>query len=249
MAETPPTYMQLAETIRRRIQDGAEGYQEGVKLPPQRELAASFGVSGATLGRALDQLQVEGYIETSRRGTFVADAPTAVASAQERIARVLRTGSTLSEGETTRVLSATLIKPPQYVAEILDIDPGAKVVRRESVIGKGRRRLMLLVTWHPAHFAGLVPDLLSTAREATAPHGSLLNKIELATGRRVVAGRDDMHAREADEREANLLGLKPFSPILAGVHRLWDEEGHIEYGEWCLPSRLVIGYEYNLESE
>lgn len=249
MAETPPTYMRLAETIRRRIHDGEDGYREGDKLPAQREWAAEFGVAVFTLNRALDQLQVEGLIETSRRGTYVADAPAATSSSRERIARVLRSGSILAEGETLRVTSASLVIPPRYVAEIFDLDPGTRVVRREWVSGKGIKRTMLQVTWYPGHFASLVPDLLSEAREATAPHGSLLNKIELATGRRVKAGRDDMHAREADEREANLLAVRKHSPILAGAHRLWDDEGCIEYGEWCLPYRLVIGYEYNLESE
>ncbi|WP_256727265.1 GntR family transcriptional regulator [Streptomyces acidiscabies] len=69
-AEHP--YMQVAERIRRRILDGV--LKEGEKLPPVRELAKREGVSVATLGRSLDQLQVEGYITTSRKGTFVANA-------------------------------------------------------------------------------------------------------------------------------------------------------------------------------
>lgn len=30
----------------------------------------------------------------------------------------------------------------------------------------------------------------------------------------------------------------------AGAHRWSDAEGVIEYGEWCLPPRFTIGYEY-----
>lgn len=72
--------------------------------------------------------------------------------------------------------------------------------------------------------------------------------IQQATGRRIQAGRDDLHGRDADAREANFLGLRIGSPILAGAHRLWDDEGVIEYGEWCLPYRLVVGYEYSFEA-
>ncbi|MFE5367983.1 GntR family transcriptional regulator [Streptomyces mirabilis] len=112
MPEAEHPYMQVAERIRRRILDGE--LEEGAKLPNQRDLAQQEGVAIATLGRALDQLQVEGYITTSRKGTFVANAPEVAPSSYDRITRVLRTGSVLAEGETMIVTAAELIKPPQY---------------------------------------------------------------------------------------------------------------------------------------
>ncbi|MEU2181644.1 GntR family transcriptional regulator [Streptomyces thermolilacinus] len=235
--------MRVAERIRRRILDGE--LKEGAKLPPVRELAKQEGVAIATLGRSLDQLQVEGYITTSRRGTFVANAPEVAPSSYDRITRVLRTGSVLGEGETLIVSAAEIVAPPLYVAEIFDLEPGDQVVRRQWHTGKGTQRLMLAVTWYPAHFAALVPELLSTAPSKSA---GLLPRIQEATGRRAVAGRDDMHGRDADEREAHFLGLRVGAPILAGAHRLWDDEGVIEYGEWCLPYRLVIGYAYAIDA-
>src|SRR5690606_33128582 len=139
-------------------------------------------------------------ITTSRRGTFVANAPEVAPSSYDRITRVLRTGSVLAEGETMIVTAAELIRPPQYVAEIFDLDDGAYVVRRQWHTGKGAQRTGLFVTWYPAHFAAAVPELLSTARGRAA--SGLLPKIEQATGRRVRAGRDDIHGRDADAREA-----------------------------------------------
>ncbi|PZH18747.1 GntR family transcriptional regulator [Streptomyces sp. NTH33] len=243
MPEPEHPYMKVAERIRRRILDG--DLAEGEKLPGQRELARAEGVSVATLGRALDQLQVEGYITTSRRGTFVANAPEIAPSSYDRITRVLRTGSVLAEGETMIVTAAELIKPPVYVADIFDLGEGDQVVRRQWHTGKGQQRTGLFVTWYPAHFAAAVPELLSTSRSSSP---GLLPKIQQATGRRIKAGRDDIHGRDADAREANYLGLRIGSPILAGAHRLWDDEGVIEYGEWCLPYRLAIGYEYSFEA-
>ncbi|MEV6835530.1 GntR family transcriptional regulator [Streptomyces sp. NPDC051133] len=243
MPDNEHPYMQVAERIRRRILDGK--LKEGEKLPPVRELAKQEGVSVATLGRSLDQLQVEGYITTSRRGTFVANAPEIAPSGYDRITRVLRTGSILADGETMIVTAAELVKPPQYVAELFDLDDGDQVVRRQWHTGKGQQRTGLFVTWYPAHFAAAVPELLSTSRQSSP---GLLLKIQQATGRRVQAGRDDVHGRDADAREANFLGLRIGSPILAGVHRLWDDQGVIEYGEWCLPFRLAIGYEYSFDA-
>lgn len=237
-------YMQVAERIRRRILDGV--LKEGEKLPPVRELARAEGVSAATLGRSLDQLQVEGYITTSRRGTFVANAPEVTASGYDRITRVLRTGSVLAEGETLTVTDADLVRPPQYVADLFDLGDGDQVVRRQWHTGKGQQRTGLHVTWYPAHFAASVPELLSTTPGRAA--AGLLLKVQEATGRRVIAGRDDVHGRDADAREASYLGIKIGSPILAGAHRLWDAEGLMEYGEWCLPYRLSVGYEYSFEA-
>ncbi|MFG2224581.1 GntR family transcriptional regulator [Streptomyces sp. NPDC048644] len=235
--------MQVAERIRRRILDGE--LEEGAKLPPIRELARQEGVAVATLGRSLDHLQVEGYITTSRRGTFVANAPEVAPSSYDRITRVLRTGSVLSEGETLTVTAAELVVPPLYIADIFALDEGDQVVRRQWHTGKGRQRLMLAVNWYPAAFAASVPELLSTAAGKSV---NLLPRIQEAIGRRVTAGRDDLHGRDADAREANFLGVRVGSPILAGAHRLWDDEGVIEYGEWCLPHRLVVGYEYRFDA-
>lgn len=240
-AEHP--YMQVAERIRRRILDG--DLVPGEKLLPARELAAAEGVAVATLGRAIDHLVIEGYIRTSRRGTYVADAPEVTASAHDRITRVLRTGSVLAQGETMLVTAADIIRPPQYIAEIFDLEEGEQIVRRQWHTGRGQTRTMLAVTWYPVAFATAVPELLNTA---PGKGGGLLMRIAAATGRRPKHGRDDMHGRDADAREANFLGLRVGSPILAGAHRIWDDEGVIEYGEWCLPYRLVVGYEYEIDA-
>ncbi|CAM5679369.1 HTH gntR-type domain-containing protein OS=Streptomyces fumanus OX=67302 GN=GCM10018772_02690 PE=4 SV=1 [Streptomyces fumanus] len=72
--------------------------------------------------------------------------------------------SFLAEGETSRVTAAELITPPLYVAEIFDLEAGDQVVRREGLAGRGKTRTVFAVTWYPAPFAALVPDLLNTAR-------------------------------------------------------------------------------------
>ena len=238
---TQPKHVRIAEQIRQQIRDG--DLTEGQRLPAVREWAAELGVAVGTLRQAQSWLEIEGYIRTSPRGTFVHDSPPAGSSSYDRLLRMRRTGSVLASDETKAVREAALVIPPLYVQEIFDLEPGDQLVRREYVVGKGSRRRALVVTWHPAHFAAAVPDLLSTApRKAD----DTIQQISETLGRTVTHGHDGMESREANEREASALGLATGSPILAHVHEWSDDEGLIEYGEQVLPPRTVIGYEYRL---
>lgn len=241
--------LRLAEHYRQQIRDGE--LRPGDKLPTVREMADKHTVATATVRAGLSWLRTEGWIVTTPRGSWVADEVVNTAAPADRLERVRRTGSVLGDGETKRVLSAALIVPPLYVAELFDQDPGEQVVRREYVIGAGAQRLALEVDWYPAEFAAPVPDLLSTEPgHATAEHpgrgNDLVRQIEQATGRTVTNGRDAMHGRSADHREAQHLGIAIGAPILAGTHEWSDANGVMLYGEWCLPERLTIGYEYKI---
>lgn len=229
----------LADHYRQEILSGA--MPPGTKLPSNRELTGKWRTSAATITRALAALQVEGYIVTSPRGTFVSDIPPATLSPTARLERVRRVKSLLAEGETSIVTAAELLAPPLYVAELFDLSHGDQVVRREWTAGRGQVRTAFAVTWYPAPFAALVPDLLNTAR---GRNDGLTWKVLEATGRSITHARDDMHARRLDRREAYALGKAVGDPTLAMAWRWSDDDGVIEYGEACLPERLTIGYEY-----
>ncbi|MFC1419293.1 GntR family transcriptional regulator [Streptacidiphilus cavernicola] len=233
------TFTVIADHFRQRILSGE--LEPGTKLPTNREISGSWQVAAATVSRALQALQVEGFIRTTPRGTFVSDEPRVGLSSRDRLARVQRVKSILAEGETSRVTAAGLVLPPLYVAELFDLDTGDQVVRREWISGRGTTRTCFAVTWYPAQFAALVPDLLSTAPGKNA---GLTARVLEATGRQITHARDDMHGRAADAREAAGLGIPVGSAILAGAHRWSDDNGVVEYGEWVLPPRFVIGYEY-----
>ncbi|MFJ4190497.1 GntR family transcriptional regulator [Kitasatospora sp. NPDC089509] len=236
---SPKTFTAIADHYRQAILTGE--LSSGEKLPTNREMCQRWSVAAATVSRALNQLLVEGLIRTSPRGTFVADEETATATGRDRLTMVQRLRSSLMEGETSRVTAAELVVPPLYVQDIFSLDPGDQLVRREYVAGRGKTRTMLAVAWYPAHFAALVPDLLSTAPSKNA---GLTAKVLEASGRTITHARDDLHARECDAREASALGLRVGSPVLGGVHRWSDDEGVIEFGLWVIPTRVTIGYEY-----
>lgn len=68
-----PAYRQIADEIRKAIIEGRLGF--GQPLPSYRDLSERLGVSRATLWKAFEDLQHQGYVQNIHgKGTFVADA-------------------------------------------------------------------------------------------------------------------------------------------------------------------------------
>lgn len=239
---TPPPYLQIAAHYRQEIQDG--GLTEGTKLPSVIALADEWGVSTATAAKGLSQLVVEGLVRTSPRGSFVTGPTSTSPTPHDRVLRLGRTGSLHAAGEFTRVTSAEVVRAPEYVADLFGFeDDTPRVVRREWVTIRGSRPAMFSVSWHPAHYTGVVGELLSTS---TSDNNALISRIQTALGTTLIRGRDDIEAREADARESNHLGVPLGASILCVVHRWNDDNGLVEYAEHCLPRKTPIGYEYEI---
>ena len=59
-----PVYLQIAETVRRRIVSGE--YERGSQLPSVRDLAVEAAVNPNTVQRAFSELEREGLVYTQR---------------------------------------------------------------------------------------------------------------------------------------------------------------------------------------
>lgn len=238
---SPAPYMQVTDHYRHQIQDGT--LAEGDRLPPVSAIARAWGIAHATAAKAIQQLQVESLVVTSPRGTFVAAQAARASSPYDRIMRVRRTGRAGAADEHHRVIRAEIIAPPAYIADLLDLTPGDQVAHREWVTTEGATLRALSVTWYPAALADDVPALLDTAPTSV---DVLTTRVEEATGQ-AVRGRDFYHARGADRREADALGLPVGSAVLAGTWLQWSAADQIiEYGETCLPPRSTVSYPYDI---
>lgn len=72
--ETKPRYVQLTDGIRAKIKSGEWG--EGDRLPSFAEMYREHGASVATMQKAYDQLEKEGFIERrARSGVYVTNPP------------------------------------------------------------------------------------------------------------------------------------------------------------------------------
>lgn len=83
-----PIYLQLANEIKRLIQNGS--WEAGKKVPTERELAERLNVSRNTVSSAYKELEIAGIlVSTQGRGTFVTDSD-AVIRRESRKDRLLK---------------------------------------------------------------------------------------------------------------------------------------------------------------
>jgi len=236
-----PIYAQIANFYRDLILNGE--LQPGARLPAVSEIAESWGVASGTAAKAIGQLQVEGAVYTSTQGSFVADGDVIPRTPSERVRAAKRVKT---NGDTVEVTAAGIVKPPNYVAELLGVPIGEQVVRREEI------------TWHRGRVTRFAVDWLSGAgMEIAAPElvqqvpvpGGIIAFAERAKRRKVTHGRDYLRGRASDDREATALRTPIGGPVLAGTHVLGDADGVILYGEWVLPPDLTVSYEWEAIAE
>lgn len=239
-----PPYAQIADYYRAEIIEGKR--QPNSRMPAISDIARDWDVSASTAAKAVGLLQVEGLLYTSPQGSFVTP-PRGTRTSRTPRDRVSASPAKRvgTNGETITVNAAEAVPAPAYVAEVLGIEPGAEIIRREEV------------TWHEAHAAALSVDWIAAGNvmeiagllDAEPIPGGAITLIETITARRATYGRDYVRGRAADAREAAALRLPVGSPILAGTHVWSDDQGVLLYGEWCMPPDQVVSWDYTVPQE
>jgi GntR family transcriptional regulator len=232
-----PAYVQIATHYRDRILTG--DLLPGDQLPPINTIAEQWHVSSATAAKAISRLQVERAVYSTPQGTFVSSDDHITRTPGDRIRgpRPVRVG----RGEKVTLNEASIVLAPNYVAELLGVEPGSMVIRREEVTSLRGKPRMLSVDWIPTKHVMAEAELLGPATPEGPEH-----VIATVTGRHVTHAQDHLEGREADTREATALAIPVGSPILAGTHVWSDDEGVILYGEWVMPPKQVITYAYEV---
>jgi GntR family transcriptional regulator len=194
-----PIYMQLANTLRRQLNEGKFG--AGDALPSERDLCTIMGASRVTVRKAIALLIDEGLL--SRRhgsGTFVS-------------LRIQARGTRLSSfsqdaaarGETTDSIWMKKIIgiASDEEARLLELSSGAKVARLSRVRMAGGEPLAIENAVVPAD---MLPDIQSLGPSLYKALGTL--------GNTPVAGTQKIRAALANVNEARLLAIEEGAEIL-----------------------------------
>jgi GntR family transcriptional regulator len=195
-----PKYVAIAESLRARCQS----LPTGTRLPPERQLAAEFGVSPMTVRQALASLMESGWVIRRRgSGTYVGRptvsmGPTLTSFTQDMARRGLTSWS--------RVLRNEQVDVDVVTAGRLSLPPHQRVTCIERLRFADDEPMCHEVSLFPSWVARLLHDddlvgsvHLALSRQGVVPH---------STERRV-------RAAAADHHEATLLDLPVGSPVLA----------------------------------
>ncbi|MEJ1160180.1 GntR family transcriptional regulator [Prosthecomicrobium sp. N25] len=196
-----PLYLQLAESLRGMISDGA--VRVGEALPSERELSALTGISRVTVRKAIDTLLREGLL--SRRpgsGTYVSTRIEQPASLLAGFTADMRTrGSRPGSVWIEKVVGP----PTPEEAMMLAVGPGAPVVRLARVRTADDEPLAIERAVVPAALLPGVEEIGESLYEALGRRGN-----------RPVRGLQRLQSSLATSAEAQLLNV----PVGAAILRI-----------------------------
>jgi GntR family transcriptional regulator len=200
-----PLHVVISEQVAAAIASGQ--LVPGTRLPPERHLAESFGVSRMTVRQALGELERDGLLRRvvgRAGGTFVRElkverhpAGTAGLSAELR-----RQG--LAAG--AELISAEIEPARPRTAAALGLEPGERVVVIVRLRLAGGKPLAVERSSLPAR---LFPDI-----EDMDLGGSLYELMDKGFGRRPVRAVERLETAEARPSDARALGVTRGAPIL-----------------------------------
>ena len=204
-------YRRLSDSLRRRT------FPPGARLPGERELAVSIGVSRSTLRLALGQLAEEGQLDRSaQRGWFVprqvvGEPPSTLQSFSE-----MARAQGLAPG--ARILGQKVRGATFDEARRLRIAPAAKVVEIRRL--RTMDSVPVCVDTSVVVLA-LVPRLADT----DMTDRSLYQTIEELSPVRIARSSYTVRADGCDEATAALLEIEPGAPILIGEELTYGVDG------------------------
>ncbi len=212
-----PFYAQVKEDLLRKIQSGE--LRPGCRIPSEKELTETYGVSIITIRRAVSELVEEKVLERKQgKGTFLLP---------RSFRRTFKSGavgfSEICQANgmqvATRVLLAEVIKdPPLEVLKGLELPAGSAVVCIKRVRYADDQPVVIETTYFPLHFAYLL--------DADLNHASLYRMLqEHEKDLRLITqlGMREIRLVTADKPTAELLGVKPGSVLLSSKAVVFDE--------------------------
>lgn len=210
-----PLYSIVASRAEARIASGE--WQEGDRLPPERQLCREFDVSRSTLRQALGELEERGLISRHQgRGTFVTRP-----RVQLPIVGVFSIRDAMeAHGMTmsTRVLNVEVIEASRQLASDLACLPGDDIVFIERLrIGDGEPMVLDTAHLRSALFPGL--------EHVDLEHRSLYGILETDYGRSVAEAQETLEPVILTPRECELLGVPPHTPALLTRRVTSDSNG------------------------
>ncbi|WP_127553417.1 GntR family transcriptional regulator [Actinoplanes sp. OR16] len=211
-------HRQISNQLKERVRRG--DWQPGERLPSIPAMAEMFGVAKQTVQRAVDQLRVEGILITKPgSGTYVRGT-------RRRLNRLSRGRYGLHRGYHADLAARyrqQLVRvgrepAPPEVADAFGVRDGTELLVRRHVVRTDEATVELGASWFR------VTDASGTSLERLEAFGRpLYQEAEEAIGRRYAQATDTISARQPSREEAEILQIRPDTPVLHLLHVAFDE--------------------------
>lgn len=216
-AEFP--HRQIAAQLKTRIRDGH--WAAGDRLPSIPAIAEMFGVAKQTVQRAIDQLRVEGVLITKPgSGTYVRGTRRRL----NRLSRGRYGGhrgyhADLAARYRQQLVEVGRAPAPPEVADAFGVRDGTELVVRRHLVRTEENPVEVGASWFR------VTDAADTSLERMEAFGRpLYQEAEEAIGRPYASATDQISARQPSREEAEILQIRPDTPVLHLLHVAFDAD-------------------------
>jgi GntR family transcriptional regulator len=229
-----PIYLQIVDHLTSKIHEGK--FVSGDRLPSETELAEQFKTTRATVARGLRELVFEGVITREvGKGSFVANdavtvhfQPMPIMSFEEQVG--------VERGPVTyRLIQFKKIKATPDVAAALSLRGNQALfqIRRVRIV---QGVPLSLVTRYVPQYIG--ERLTNEGLQTLSIHRMLADM-----GWPVAFTEGRISAVAANRRDADLMDIKPSSPVLERVYILRGSDGAaLVYGRSLFRQEFQISY-------
>jgi GntR family transcriptional regulator len=207
-----PLYFQLKEIFLEKIE--SEELREGDMIPSENELQRMYGVSRATVRKAIELLVYEGFMEKRKgRGTFVKRR-----KIEEKLP-VLKSFTEEMAGRSAskRVLSVKYVKPTPEVRARLCLSSGEEVFSLRRLMIVDDKPLGVLHSYVPAKYR------LSLDED----YAKSLYRILEKRGIRLGDADQIIEASMSTKEETRLMGMKAPFPTLVIKRVAYSVNGEV----------------------
>jgi len=199
-----PYFQQLAGLLRREMRERVS--QAGAyQLPSENQLAERHGITRATVRRALDVLERDGWIYREKgKGSFAA-----LRRVEHELTQLVSTTEDMAQrgwSLTTQVISVEQVPAAAYMAHALELPEGAPVYELCRLRLVDHEPLSLQSAYLPVE---LCPKLAENDLAS-----SLYRLLEARYKLRLWTGKEVLRARCAAPHEARLLGIRKGMPVM-----------------------------------
>lgn len=211
-----PLYHQLKEILREQIANRT--YKPHQQIPSEPELQKLYGLSRATIRKAIDGLVKEGLIyRLHGKGTFVAEPIDRQSITLDSFTVNMRS---LGFAPTTTVLENTLLtEVSPELRQKLGLEPGEHVIRLKRLRYLDGEPILLATSYIPAY---LVPGM-----ESAELSGSLYKTLVELYNVKPSWGEDFIEPVIVSDEDAKYLDVAPGSATLLVERHAYTEDNDL----------------------